>query len=214
MQTYFLRAISHAIFRKSFIDTSRLTTMAIRLHVKRDVSSMELPHVINSPTVRPICNTTTIIISIYFSAFWETWTCRNVTKRTDQFSYEPVANQSHHQSKSHSGYPSPNARHLCVRVWPVSGKVQGKRGRPQGLRGQGWNLGKGQRAFSPPVRGLGSPAGSLAGFGAVPAAQWYKAVYRGTRRPFEGWWPPGAKSAFIRWAGWTFVIAVVMTTAP
>jgi len=79
MQTYFLRAISHAIFRKSFIDTSRLTTMAIRLHVKRDVSSMELPHVINSPTVRPICNTTTIyqFISVLFGKHERAATSQN-----------------------------------------------------------------------------------------------------------------------------------------
>jgi len=34
---------------------SELTTIATRLQVKRDVSSMEFPHVINSPTVRPNC---------------------------------------------------------------------------------------------------------------------------------------------------------------
>jgi len=30
----------------------------------------------------------------------------------------------------------------------------------------------------------------------------------------EGWWPPGAQSAFIRWNGWTLTMTLVMMTAP
>jgi len=46
--TYDFQKVFHWYF-------SELTTIATRLQVKRDVSSMEFPHVINSPTVRPNC---------------------------------------------------------------------------------------------------------------------------------------------------------------
>ena len=30
----------------------------------------------------------------------------------------------------------------------------------------------------------------------------------------EGWRPPGAQSAFIKWTGWTLAVTIVMRTAP
>jgi len=30
----------------------------------------------------------------------------------------------------------------------------------------------------------------------------------------EGWRPPGAQSAFIKWTGWTLAVTMVMMTAP
>ena len=45
------------------------------------------------------------------------------------------------------------------------------------------------------------------------------AVYRRTHSPSrlawsEGWRPPGAQSAFIKWTGWTLAVTMVMRTAP
>jgi len=42
---------------------------------------------------------------------------------------------------------------------------------------------------------------------------------RRTHRPSrlawsEGWRPPGAQSAFMKWNGWTLAVTVVMRTAP
>ena len=45
------------------------------------------------------------------------------------------------------------------------------------------------------------------------------AIYRQTHSPSrlvwsEGWRPPGAQSAFIKWTGWTLAVTMVMRTAP
>jgi len=45
------------------------------------------------------------------------------------------------------------------------------------------------------------------------------AIYRRTHSPSrlawsEGWRPPGAQSAFIKWTGWTLVVTMVMRKAP
>jgi len=44
------------------------------------------------------------------------------------------------------------------------------------------------------------------------------AIYRRTHSPSrlawsEGWRPPGAQYAFIKWTGWTFAVTMVMRTA-
>ena len=53
--------------------------------------------------------------------------------------------------------------------------------------------------------------------------QWWMwmvaAIYRRTHSPSrlawsEGWRPPGAQSAFIKWTGWTPAVTMVMRTAP
>jgi len=44
-------------------------------------------------------------------------------------------------------------------------------------------------------------------------------IYQWTHSPrrlawSEGWRPPGAQSAFIKWTGWTLAVTMVMRTAP